>query len=247
MSVRLKDSKSVFQIRWIPKYTTLERFLHWMHTATFIPLALTGLVLFAPWLQSVAQSEGGSTVRLVHRIAAVFFGGVPILYAVLQPRRLMMHVREFLSFGKYDLLWLKAAVPYYLLGRHGAMPPQPRFNTGERLNAVVMVLGTITFGITGLVMWFGRGSIPQTLYQIMVIFHDLAFIVTVAMFMIHFYLAVIHPLMWQSLVSMRYGVVSESYAREHHAMWYYGEKRAKELWEKHKAEEKEQQPAEQQG
>jgi cytochrome b subunit of formate dehydrogenase len=66
----------------------------------------------------------------------------------------------------------------------------------------------------------------------MVIIHDLMFVVTTAMFMIHFYLAVVHPLMWQSLVSMRFGVVSESYAREHHAMWYYGEKRAKEMWEK---------------
>ena len=61
-------------------------------------------------------------------------------------------------------------------------------------------------------------------------------IVTFAMFIVHFFLAVVHPLMWQSLVSMRYGVVSESYAREHHAMWYYGEERARELWEEHKAE-----------
>mgnify|MGYP001818510161 CR=1 FL=1 len=64
-------------------------------------------------------------------------------------------------------------------------------------------------------------------------------IVTFAMFIVHFFLAVVHPLMWQSLVSMRYGVVSESYAREHHAMWYYGEKRARELWEQHKAEQEE--------
>ena len=247
MSVRLRGTDAAIAIRWIPKYTTLERVLHWVHTASFIPLALTGFVLFSPWLMSLDQGAAGITLRLIHRIAAIFFGGVPILYAVLQPRRMLMHVREFLSFGKYDILWLKAAIPYYLLGRHTAMPPQPRFNTGERLNAVVMVLGTITFGITGLTMWFGRGSIPPLLYQVMTILHDIAFIVTVAMFMIHFYLAVIHPLMWQSLVSMRYGVVSESYAREHHAIWYYGEKRAREMWEKHKAEEEGHRPAEQEG
>jgi hypothetical protein len=45
--------------------------------------------------------------------------------------------------------------------------------------------------------------------------------------------------MWQSLISMRYGVVSESYAREHHAMWYYGRERALQLWEQHKAEQAE--------
>jgi formate dehydrogenase subunit gamma len=135
-------------------------------------------------------------------------------------------------------LWLKGAIPYYVLGRHEDMPPQPRFNTGERLTAVVMVLGTVTFGITGLSMWFLKGIMPTWLYQVMVLFHDLMFIVTFAMFMVHFYLAVIHPMMWQSLVSMRYGVVSESYAREHHTMWYYGEKRAKEMWEqRHKGEE----------
>jgi formate dehydrogenase subunit gamma len=236
MSVRLKGTDSAIQIRWIPKYSGLERLLHWVHTASFLPLALTGFVLFAPWLQPVAQSEAGIHLRLIHRIAAVFFGGVPIVYAILQPRRMMMNLREFLSFSKYDVLWLRGAIPYYVLGRHEDMPPQPRFNTGERLTAVVMVLGTITFGITGLSMWFLKGIMPVFLYQLMVFFHDLMFIITFAMFMVHFYLAVVHPMMWQSLVSMRYGVVSESYARAHHAMWYYGEKRAKEMWEREHGE-----------
>jgi formate dehydrogenase subunit gamma len=236
MSVRLRGTDSAIQIRWIPKYTSLERFLHWVHTAMFIPLALTGFVLFAPFLQPIAQSGAGLHIRLIHRIAAVIFGGVPVIYTILQPRRMLMNLREFLSFGKYDLLWLKGAIPFYVFGRHEEMPPQPRFNTGERMTAVVMVLGTVIFGITGLSMWFLKGIMSAGLFQIMVFFHDLMFIITFAMFIVHFYLAVIHPMMWQSLVSMRYGVVSESYAREHHAMWYYGEKRAKEMWEKRKAE-----------
>jgi cytochrome b subunit of formate dehydrogenase len=86
-------------------------------------------------------------------------------------------------------------------------------------------------------MWFGKGVIPPWLFQTAVIVHDLTMIVTFVMFIIHFFLAVAHPLMWQSLVSMRYGVVSESYAREHHAIWYFGRDRAMKLWEQHKAEE----------
>jgi formate dehydrogenase subunit gamma len=235
MSVRLRGSGSAIAIRWIPKYTSLERVLHWVHTASFIPLALTGFVIFAPWLSDIAQSAAGIHIRLIHRIAAVFFGGVPIAYAILQPRRMWMNTKEFLSFSKYDLLWLKGAIPYYVLGRHEDMPPQPRFNTGERLTAVVLVLGTIVFGITGLTMWFLKGIMPAWLFQVMLFGHDLMFLITFIMFIIHFYLAVVHPMMWQSLVSMRYGVVSESYAREHHTIWYYGEKRAKEMWEQRKA------------
>jgi formate dehydrogenase subunit gamma len=223
------------QIRWIPKYTGLERLLHWVHVGCFIPLGITGYIMFAGWLQPLAQGSSGQIIRLAHRLFAVIFGLVPITYLIFQPRRALMNVKEFLTWGSDDVEWLKAAIPYYLLGKHDAMVPQPRFNTGERFNAVVMVLGTATFGITGLLMWFLKGIMPPVLYRISVTVHDLAFIVTGVMFVIHFYLAVVHPLMWQSLISMRFGHVSESYAREHHAKWYYGEKRAKELWEQEKA------------
>ncbi len=240
MSVRLKDTDSVVHIRWIPRYTNLERLLHWVHTASFIPLALSGFILFSPTLQCGVGCLAVRNLRILHRIAAVVFGATPIIYGLIQPRRLVMHVREFLTFCRYDIQWLKAAVPYYLLGRHGAMPPQPRFNTGERLNALVMIVGTGAFGVSGLAMWFAKGFIPPNLYLALLIIHDLAFIVTFAMFIVHFYLAVIHPMMWQSLVSMRFGYVSESYAREHHARWYYGRERAIQLWEQRRAEHKDQ-------
>jgi len=238
MSIKLRKTNSVIRIRWIPRYTFLERALHWGHTATFLPLAVTGLLLFVPAFAPLTRGQAGQFVRIVHRICAVFFGLVPIIYALWQPRRLLATVKE-LGWNKDDLLWLKNAFPYYLLGKHVAMPPQRRWNTGEKLNVWIMVGGTITFGITGLLMWFGRGLVPTWLFQTAVIIHDLAMVLTLNMFIVHFYLAVVHPMMWQSLVSMRFGVVSESYAREHHAIWYYGEKRAKELYEKELAEQAE--------
>ena len=247
MSVKIKGTSGIFQIRWIPKYTFLERLGHWVHAAAYIPLAITGFMLFAPWFEPLTQGSAGQAYRFLHRIFSIALGVMPIIYAVLQPRRLWMHLRENFRFTREDIGWLKAAIPYYVLGRHVEMPPQPRFNTGERLNAVTIIVGTVLFGVTGLLMWFGRGYIPTWMYRMAVIIHDLTAIVTFAMFIVHFFLAVVHPLMWQSLVSMRYGVVSESYAREHHAMWYYGERRAREIWEKHKAEEEEHQPAEQEG
>jgi formate dehydrogenase subunit gamma len=236
MSVRLKGTDSVVHIRWIPRYTGLERLLHWVHAASFIPLAFTGFILFSPFPQCGAGCVAARNLRIVHRIAAVVFGATPIVYGLVQPRRLVMRLREFLTFCRYDVQWFKAAVPYYLFGRHVAMPPQPRFNTGERLNALVMIVGTAAFGVSGLGMWFGKGILPTSLFLALLIIHDLTFIATVAMFIVHFYLAVIHPMMWQSLVCMRFGYVSESYAREHHARWYYGRERAIKLWEQQTAE-----------
>ena len=233
MSVQLKDTGSVVQIRWIPKYTVIERSLHWVHTLSFVPLALTGLILYLPLLQPLAQGQAGTWVRLLHRIVAIVFIAEPIIYAIIQPRRLWMSIKEF-TIDKDDIGWVKNAFGYYVLGRHTDMPPQGRFNAGEKLNGVIMIVSWALFVITGLIMWLGKGIVPTGLFHWMVLIHDLTMILSVCMFLIHLYLAVGHPLMWAGLVSMRFGVTSASYAAEHHAKWYYGPKRARQMYEARK-------------
>lgn len=220
----------VFQIRWIPKYTVFERLLHWTYTACFIPLLVTGLALYLDNLQPLAQGTAGQWMRIAHRLIAVLFIAAPLLYIILQPRRLWMHLKEF-SFEKDDLGWLKNAFSYYVWGKHDAMPPQGRFNTGEKLNAIVTIVAWMLLVVSGLIMWFGKGVVSAELFRWMVVVHDLSMIVAVCMVIVHFYLAVAHPLMWAALVSMRFGVTSATYAAEHHAKWYYGPKRAMELYE----------------
>ncbi|TKJ29904.1 MAG: hypothetical protein CEE40_06890 [Chloroflexi bacterium B3_Chlor] len=225
----------VIRIRWIPKYTAMERLFHWGHTVTFLALAATGMILFFPFLRPLAQGEGGQLVRLMHRAAAIPYGALPLIYVILEPRRAVLSLRSVFKVSRDDFEWIKGAMPYYLFGRHEAMAPQDRFNTGEKLNAVVIILGSVAFAITGLVMWFGKGIVPIGLYQAMVVMHDVSMVVTVSIFIVHFYLAVVHPMMWAGLVSMRFGVTSAAYAQEHHASWYYGPERAKEIYEARKA------------
>jgi formate dehydrogenase subunit gamma len=234
MSVQLKESDSVVSIQWVPRYDGVERFLHWIYAPAFFVLAVTGMVILLPVFRPLAQGEAGQFIRLVHRIFAVPAIAVPILYLILRPRRLFKTLGDVLGLGRSDVGWFKAAIPYYLGGRHGVMPPQPRFNTGEKMNAFVSALALILLAITGLIMWFGKGSVSPSVFQTAVIIHDLAMAVTVTMFLIHLYLATAHPLMWQSLTGIRFGGVSESYAREHHATWYYGKEKAWAMFEEGK-------------
>ena len=237
--VQEMDQAGAVRIRWIPKYSAMERVFHWGHTVTFLLLAMTGMVLFFPFLGPLAQGASGEFTRLLHRAAAIAYGALPLIYIILEPRRAWMSLKSVFKVGRFDIEWVKGMIPYYMFGRHEAMAPQDRFNTGEKLNAVVIILGSVVFAITGLVMWFGKGFVPIGVFQALVILHDIAMIVTVCMFIVHFYLAVVHPLMWAGLVSMRYGVTSAAYAQEHHALWYYGKERAEEIYEAHKAERSE--------
>jgi formate dehydrogenase subunit gamma len=235
--VEQADEAGAIRIRWIPKYTTMERVFHWGHTVTFLALAMTGMILFFPFLRPLARGEGGQLIRLVHRAMAIAYGALPLIYVILEPRRAWMSLKSVFKVSRYDIAWVKGMIPYYMFARHEAMAPQDRFNTGEKLNAVVIILGSAVFAVTGLLMWFGKGILPIGVFQAMVVLHDLAMIVTVCMFIVHFYLAVVHPLMWAGLVSMRFGVTSAAYAQEHHALWYYGESKAREIYEAQKAEQ----------
>jgi formate dehydrogenase subunit gamma len=235
--VEQEDQAGAVRIRWIPKYTAMERVFHWGHTVTFLGLAMTGMILFFPFLRPLAQGESGQFVRLIHRAVAIAYGALPLIYIILEPRRAWMSLKSVFKVSRYDIEWVKGMIPYYMFARHEAMAPQDRFNTGEKLNAVVIILGSAVFAVTGLLMWFGKGILPIGLFQLMVVSHDLAMIVTVCMFIIHFYLAVVHPLMWAGLVSMRFGVTSAAYAQEHHALWYYGPDKAREIYEAQKAEQ----------
>jgi formate dehydrogenase subunit gamma len=198
-----------------------QRFVHWLHTAAFILLMLTGLTLYIPWLSnSLARGEGGYVLRLVHRIGAVFFMLAPVLFAIFDPRGLVADLKRLLTWDKDDWGWFKAAPRYYFLGDDEAMPPQDKFNTGQKIFYLAVVTCAALFILTGLIMWFAKGAVPARMFQWSVFVHDLCTITYGAFFLLHLMLAVAHPLMRGALDEMIFGWVPEEYVKHHNAKYY---------------------------
>ena len=205
----------------VERYRKPTRVLHWIHSGAFVLLFITGLILFVPQLGILAQD---SWTRVIHRIAAIIFVVMPLIYIPMNWKATLKGIREAFTWGVEDIGWLKAAPRYYFLCDEKAMPPQPHMNSGQKLWwFMVLVFGGI-FIITGAPMWFGKEAAPAALLQWMVLIHDVAFIVTGAMFFVHIYLSVIHPLMGPTRTgawsSMARGKVSAEYAKSHHGKWY---------------------------
>ena len=87
----------------VEKYSKAPRVLHHIHTSAFILLFLTGLVLYVPALGFLAQDNW---TRIIHRIAALMFILVPIIYFILKPRVSIQAVKEAFIWGKDDIGWL---------------------------------------------------------------------------------------------------------------------------------------------
>lgn len=211
----------------IERYRKPTRVLHLIHGIAFTVLFLTGLILFIPQLGILAQD---GWTRLLHRIAAVLFVVAPLIYIPLNWKSTLKGIKDAFTWGIDDIGWLRAAPQYYFLCDEEAMPPQPHMNSGQKLWWLMVIICGVVFLITGLIMWFFKGIAPPTLLQWMVFVHDIAFIAAGAMFFVHIYLGVIHPLMrykptgaWTWLRSfVNIGIVPVEYAKSHYAKWYEG-------------------------
>lgn len=105
-------------------------------------------------------------------------------------------------------------------GTEEQMPPQGRLNTGQKIWQLV-ILGTgCVFLVTGATMWFFRSKIAIDVYLWLLFIHGIAFVVVSVMFLVHIYVAVLHPRMRGSLPSILDGKVSPSYAKRHYRKWY---------------------------
>lgn len=204
-------------MREVERFRLSTRWLHWVHAAAWLALAITGLFLWVPAFGGV--SVGGWS-RLAHRVAAVVFMSTPLLYAAFNWWLPLRFMKEAQTWSKEDMEWLRAAPDYYFGGDERKMPPQEHINTGQKLFQLVTIITGAIFIETGILMWFFRDLLPRSVFQWAVVAHDVAFIAAAAMFLVHVYLSAIHPRMTESLKSMVTGKVSVEYMRSHHGRWY---------------------------
>ena len=205
------------EARVVERFKKRTIWFHWIHTASFLILIITGAILFVPGLGGAAA---GGLTRLIHRIAAVIFVGAPVLYFIFNPRMSLHFIKETLTWGKDDIIWVSKAPDYYFGGSEEKMPPQGHVNTGQKMWQLV-VLGTgILFLASGFLMWFFKDVLAPGLFQWCVIVHDIAFLLAFLMLLVHIYLGIIHPMMTESLRSMWDGKISEKYAKSHYGRWY---------------------------
>jgi len=205
------------EARVIERFKKCTIWFHWVHTAAFLILIITGAILFIPGL---GASAAGGLPRFIHRVAVAVFIGVPLFYFVFNPKMTFHFIKETFSWGRDDILWFRRAPDYYFGGAEEKMLPQGHVNTGQKMwQLVVLGTGTI-FIITGFIMWFFKGTLAATVFQWCVIIHDAAFLLVFLMLLIHVYLGIIHPRMNESLRSMWDGKVSVIYARHHYGKWY---------------------------
>jgi formate dehydrogenase subunit gamma len=199
----------------IVRFTYFERAAHWANAIAFCTLAISGLVMaFGKFIiQPVIGNALFGWLTYILKNAHNFAGP---LFAVSLVVVFCVFVRDNMP-SKADVTWLLKGGGLF----NGAHVPSHRFNAGEKIVfwGGVFFLGAIVVG-SGLVL---DKLIPNLEYlratmQLSHMIHAVAALLMVAMFIGHIYLGTVG--MKGAYKAMKTGKVDETWAKEHHEIWY---------------------------
>ncbi len=201
--------------RKIERFTPFERSAHWANAIAFVALAVSGVIMafgkffILPVIGSTLFGWLSYALKNLHNFAGPLFA-VSLLIVFFT------FVKDNLP-RKEDWTWL--AKGGGLLSEHEIA--SHRFNAGEKVLfwGGVMFLGLIIVA-SGLVL---DKLVPGLIYerstmQISHMIHAVAAVLMMVMFIGHIYMGTIG--MQGAYKAMRTGYVDETWAKEHHELWY---------------------------
>ncbi|HXZ79902.1 MAG TPA: formate dehydrogenase subunit gamma [Terriglobales bacterium] len=196
----------------ILRYTPEERVCHWFTAGTYVYCMVTGLALFTPYLYWLAFVVGGGpTARFWHPIIGILFV-VGIFW---------MHMlwRDEFNLSSEDRIWLDK-VKYYVKNEDDLLPPQGKYDAGQKIYYWGMFYGSILLILSGLVMWAPE-YVPRGWHwalPLVAFVHEGAALITIGAIILHVYMAVFT--VPGSVTAMTTGYVSRGWAMLHARLWY---------------------------
>ncbi len=168
----------------VQRYNFAERAYHWINAIAYTYLMLTGLAIFTPLAYWLAYVLGGpATIRYWHPwIGLIYLATIFWMHRMW--KRDMQKIPQ-------DEQWSKN-IRAYAENRDELMPPQGRFNAGQKQFWWVMLYCTFILLITGIIMWIPE-KMPRELHWVLpitVFIHSATALITIAAFIIHVYMSV---------------------------------------------------------
>ncbi len=203
--------------RKLLRFTPFERLVHWMVAITFVVLALSGTALLfgkhliEPVLGSAVNAQLLWLAKNLHNYTGPLFA----LFLVVM---ILRWARDNLI-SAHDWEWARHFGGLF----SGRDIPSARFNFGEKFWfwAGVTFLG-LTVAVTGLILDFPNFGQTRADMQWAHMIHASAALLMVAMALGHIYMGTIGT--EGALAGMKSGYVDESWAKQHHLLWYEAQK-----------------------
>jgi len=212
--------------RELPRHPAGLRVLHWFNALSWLVLAVTGAALLSAasfafagprFPAALAALAGGAAALLRLHVWWGLAWATAIVPLFLVFKGSLRHVWEEVRIDRDDLAWL-AAKPLAMAGlRRRPLPPQDKYNAGQKLFAMFVLVATATIIASGLVMAFHLG--PAPLVSLAILVHQAAIALALAGIAVHFTMAAVIAEERPALRSMFTGRIDLRHAQHHSPKW----------------------------
>jgi len=197
--------------RVLVRFSTFERFVHWITAACFIILAISGLnitfgkPLLLPLIGPEAFTTWSQWAKYAHNyLSFPFTLGVVLIFLMWVAWNIPTRV---------DVEWMKEGGG--MVGHKH--PPAYRFNAGQKMIYWIVVLGGAAVAVSGYFLMFPFYGTNIADMQIAQIVHGIVAVLFVAVMIAHIYIGTIG--MEGAFEGMWDGTVDVNWAKEHHSLW----------------------------
>ena len=195
----------------IVRYNASERTKHWVVAISFVLLTLSGLALFHPAMFWLSDLFGGGTwTRILHP-----FIGIVMFVAFLL---LIMSLWRDNRFNERDWQWLKQWRDV-VNNREENLPEVGRYNAGQKLLFMVLVICVFGLLLSGFVIWrpYFAPYFPVGLARVAATLHAICAFLIICSIIVHVYAGI-----WVkgSIQAMTRGTVTPGWAWKHHRAWF---------------------------
>jgi formate dehydrogenase subunit gamma len=209
-SIKVRDKPTG---RLIERFSALDRVVHWSVAICFCVLAITGLIiLFGKYV--LLPVIGYTLFAWLTALSKNLHNFIAPLFIVSLLATIVVFIRDNLP-NASDVTWFAKAGGLFT----SAHVPSGRFNGGEKgwFWVGVVILG-IAMCVTGLIMLFPNFEQTRATMQLANILHGIGAMLFIALGLGHIYMGTIG--VEGAYETMRGGFVDESWAKEHHELWY---------------------------
>jgi len=173
----------------ILKHPLSVRIFHYLLIFSFLPLAVTGVILY---FKPLSESTMNLTMQ-IHVVAGVILTIDAIAFFLIGFNRVVLFIKRIFYFSMNDLKWFGILGGYpqkILLGKKVAIPPMGKYNSGQKLFGICVLIGGTVLIFSGWILWAVPHLVPRETVALLGLLHTFFAWVLTLFLLVHLFLGI---------------------------------------------------------
>ncbi len=202
--------------RCILKHPWSVRVFHYLLVLSFVPLAATGVVLFFKPFDELTMN----LYMKIHVVTGVILTLDAVAYFIIGFNRVIAFVKRSFTFSIDDIRWFVMLGGYpqkFILRKKVSVPPMGKYNSGQKLFGICIMIGGTILIVTGLGLWGFPHVVPHGLGSLFGTLHLVIGWILILFLLVHVFLGIY---MFDDFKAMfLHGEIPYDEAREMSPLW----------------------------